>query len=259
MNDLVRDNFLQHHGILGQKWGVRRYQPYPRNYHGDGKYVGGSAGKKFAKKLKKAQRFDKHFRLGDDRHTKTSVVMAKINQGPVHQYVENSETYKRIAKLQGDRKKRAQELNDEINKKLLKKYKADPKEGPGILGLKDDATIDKFLTEGILTMAERSKNDITFKKIDSQLIKEAKTFEKESREFFSDFMGKYGDKETPHPNWTKVNIETGEVKKPTLTDVAVMGVLQDIGMLPYFFSSEVTSKEREKAITAHKNSGIQIG
>lgn len=40
MNDLVRDNFLQHHGILGQKWGIRRYQPYPKGYHGDGKFTG---------------------------------------------------------------------------------------------------------------------------------------------------------------------------------------------------------------------------
>lgn len=70
MNDLMLSalhedaNTLEHHGIMGMKWGVRRYQPYSEGYNADhkGKYVGDKKEERRARKAeKKLQRAEKKY------------------------------------------------------------------------------------------------------------------------------------------------------------------------------------------------------
>lgn len=129
-------NTLEHHGILGMKWGIRRFQPYPKGYKGDGKYTGPDAQKDFADNIKQlgaatteyARKHRKYMPQGYDSKTGQVSIAVKLKDkriktaNDIYQEKLSEEIDKRIAS--NDKLKKSSERLSDLNWKY---YTYEPK------------------------------------------------------------------------------------------------------------------------------------
>ena len=194
---LCTGDYIEHHGIKGMHWGIRRFQPYPGDYTGGGKYIG-KAQKKEYKNAKRSQslrymnnydrmkKYSKDNKVIKEAGEKLQPLADKIfdTEFEIDNYRENLPTAIRnkIAKTA-------------LTEAIKEAKRIDPEYGHQ--GERyDNKLIEMLLTEGNFEdTAERNylKNDPKYKKLRDEKLKARKEYKEALKNITNDIVGEYGD------------------------------------------------------------------
>lgn len=216
MNELEQ-NYLEHHGILGQKWGVRRYQNPDGSLTDAGRKRYG-IGEKEAKDLLELEANDPQ---------KFHDVLNKNKA--VRKFYSKSPERKELTKALISDIRRSAEMNMEANKRARKAVGG--KEFSQLMAAGDAEGIAKYMEAGKkYAQSEEVINE--YKKSKERLDKAQRAYEKKGREFVDDLLGEYGKMESKNPMSISYNIKTGKISQQTLADRAAYELYRGAGGQP---------------------------
>jgi len=206
------DDYLAHHGIRGQKWGIRRFQNADGSLTAEGKERYGRA---LSEGVKKADR------LNNASATIQRVHKSLDKNAAVKEFEKTNETAMSLRRARSDIDGLTSRLTKQVHDELEKEF------GKPWYKLSGDQQIAYFV-EGKKRIQERASKegaDELVKRYDEL----SQEYEKEAREFLKDLLGKYGN-ETLKSNWAvKYNFVTKEISKQTITDLAGIEMLRRAG------------------------------
>lgn len=190
MNEL----YLAHHGILGQKWGIRRYQPYSAGYQGEhsGRYIGKQ--RKEARLLKKAARGRGWYRSVYDRATnyynKSKEVQERAKElKPLADKINSIGTELELFSYDSDKvMKLATKNATESSRKMYPDFDQKSEK-------EQERILDSFLYDGnyIEKAAKQiNKSDPKFRQLQKERREAVKEYKKQASEIADQIIGKYG-------------------------------------------------------------------
>lgn len=211
---VTRSDELSHHGILGQKWGVRRYQNSDGTLTDEGRK---RYGKKLADDIVKIdKKYGNSKKYGSGYlHYKT---FERAYDDPLIKDFDKQSSRKELDTARENKQKRASELSDEVNQKLIKKY-GNP------LDLPDDQMIS-YVTDGMKMMQDLSAKDKKLSVLHQKYIDASKKYEKEAAEYVEKSLGEFGNRPVSGITY---NIKTGDVRQPTVNERLVIEMLRRAG------------------------------